>query len=108
MDNVAFSSCLVKAREVRACVANRKYKLASAALAILSEMLAHVRPTAPLVMGADPQAEADALVAQGECGSPFGMMLQARDLASLLDRIVGDAEPEPVVDATEDAVEALR
>ena len=92
MDSVPFSDCLLKAREVRAYITSKKPRLALAAAEALREMLPRVLVAPPIVLGGTVHDLADALVAQAEGGSVYGMGLEVRDLVITLDHMIGDAE----------------
>lgn len=85
-----FRGCIIRAYTVRVHVEAGHYRQAATECKALQLDLAHLPDCPPHVGGADPRAIADALVGHGEAGSPFGMILECAELASLLDRIKGD------------------
>jgi hypothetical protein len=88
-----FSDCIRAAYELRALIGNRKWGAAYRCAETLEGNLQQLGPVGvPVHNSSNPRELVDALIAQGECGSIFGMTLSMRQLLPLLDRITGDID----------------
>jgi hypothetical protein len=85
-----FRATIIRAYTVRTHISTGHYRQALAEVETLRADLEHLPDCPPVLRGADPAAVANSLVGHAEAGSPFGMMLEALELESLLGRIVAD------------------